>query len=176
MVVNTTTVDARAVLKDRMVLAGAALVLATLGTSGWLLFGADFGENAVRFTHMHCSECRDEVAFDGRKVGTTCVSCGQGTYTATAGSILDGGEALSAGGKALVFLLVAAVLLQGLVYLGVIRLRALRRAEEEARNQMLVCRCPFCQRKIGYAAVRIGSGVVCSRCKTAFSLPSAEEV
>jgi hypothetical protein len=174
-----TPVDARMLLKDRLVVASAALLVLLLGLSAWVLFGGSVsGEesgSARRFTHMHCSACREEMAYDPKGVGQTCGTCGGGVYVATVGSLDDQDNSLSSTGKVWVFLLLAAVLLQAAAYVTVARWRRLRHAAEEFHNRILVCRCPFCRRKIGYRAPQAGAGVVCPRCKTAFALPAVED-
>jgi len=171
-------IETPGLFQDRWVLAGTAVVLPALVFSAWLLFGDNGGgenEPAKRFTHLHCSVCREEVPYNPRLDGQTCGSCESGIYLPTVGSIQDDDDTLSPGARVVVFLLIAAVLLQGLAYVTVVRLRARRRAAAEVRNRMVVCHCPFCQRKIGYRATQAGSGVICSRCKTAFALPPVEE-
>jgi hypothetical protein len=162
--------------RDRLVVASGVSVVLLLGLSGWLLFGgrgASGNEPEKHFTHMHCSACKEETAYDARAAGQTCATCGAGTYVPTVGTMDEAEESVSTTGKAWMYLLLAAVLLQGFGYLAVSRWRGLRRAAEEFHNRMLVCRCPFCERKIGYRAPRAGEGVVCPRCKTAFALPAA---
>lgn len=171
-----THLSARMLLQDRLVVASAAVVTIILTLSAWLLFGGTgaAGENEPekRFTHMHCSACQEEIAYDARGAGQTCATCGAGTYVPTVGSMQDGEESVGFTGKVWMYLLLAAVLLQALAYLTVSRWRGMRRAAEEFRNRLLVCRCPFCQRRIGYPAPRAGVGVVCPRCRTAFVLPA----
>ncbi len=173
---ETTPPSARMLLRDRLVVASATVAVLTLALSAWLLFGGNEGEEIEkRFTHMHCSACHEEIAYDPRGAGQTCTTCGAGVYVPTVGTMEDAEESLSVTGKVWTFCLLAAVLLQGLVYLSVWRWRGMRRATEEFRNRMLVCRCPFCQRKIGYRAPRAGVGTICPRCKTAFALPAGDE-
>jgi hypothetical protein len=78
---------------------------------------------------------------------------------------------ISLAGKGLVFGVVTVVLLQAMAYLWFMHLRARRQQEEDSKLKIMVCRCPFCNRKIGYAVVKIGTGAMCPRCKTAFILP-----
>jgi hypothetical protein len=174
-----TAVDARMLLKDRLVIGSGALVVLFLGLAAWQLFGGSDAEAdndpGKHFTHMHCSACKEEMAYDPRGVGQTCAMCGAGVYVATVSSLEDQEESLSVTGRIWVYLLFAAVLLQALAYITVAHWRRLRRAADEFLNRLLVCRCPFCQRKIGYRAPRVGAGVVCPRCKTAFELPAAED-
>jgi len=178
--VNATNIGIEALRKDRYVLGGAALVLLILGMTGWMLFGdggdSDRPGTGTRYTHMHCSECGDEVPYTAAVARKPCVSCGKGTYLPTVGSVQETGGLGSPGAKIVFVLLLAAFLIQGLAFLGVWRLRVLRKSVEEVQNRKLVCRCPFCQRKLGYRASRIGSGIVCSQCKTAFTLPEGEEM
>ncbi|HWY88886.1 MAG TPA: hypothetical protein VNX28_19390 [Gemmataceae bacterium] len=169
------TWGAEGVFKDRFVIAGTGMVLTALGISGWLLFGGTgSGDNkSSGFTHMHCSVCGEEIPYIAKLAGNTCAVCDSGgTYTPTVGPIKDETSAPSTGAKLMCFLLVAVVLLQGLAYLGVLRFRTLRKASMEARNRLLICRCPYCGRKVGFPAGKAGSGGLCPRCKTAFVLES----
>ena len=173
---NLTRPEAGALLRDKLVLATTGSVLAVLLVLGWLLFGDILSGDKKRttFTHMHCPVCKEEHAFNAKLAGKPCTNCETGgTLTPTVGSIADG-VPVSTGAKVIVYLLLAAFLVECVAYVSVRRLRALRAAEEEIRNRMVVCSCPFCQRKVGYRAPKAGTGFVCSRCKTAFRLPAPE--
>jgi ribosomal protein L37AE/L43A len=161
--------------------AGAALVFAACVASLYALQGGFKTPEAKAFTHVHCPECEQEMKYRPELDGKACPQCGpQQKLVPTVGPH-RAGESRQEGklGKLLVSVVVAAVLLQGGFYGLYLYQRARRRAEEEAQNRVLVCRCPFCTRKIGYLAKKIGTGMICSRCETAFVLPSeleAEEV
>jgi Zn finger protein HypA/HybF involved in hydrogenase expression len=179
IVVEANKVDARALLRDKVVLAGTALVLSALVVAAWFLFAGsglfEKNKDGPRYTHMHCPECWDESTLTPALVGKVCPSCNKGKYTPTVGSVLEGGGSLTPAAKVVIFLLLTALLLQGLAFLVVQRLRALRRAAAEVVNRKLVCRCPYCKRKLAYPVARVGSGAVCSQCKTGFTLPGADQ-
>jgi hypothetical protein len=163
-------------LQDKLIIATTLGILLVLGGTAWLLFGSKAGENEKqkRLTHMHCSVCGEEIAYNPRAVDEPCAACGSGAYVPTSGSFQGKEEKLSQTGKVFVYLLLAVVLLQGLAYVSVSRLRRMRQAVEEFHQRLVVCLCPFCQRKIGYPASKAGTGIFCSRCKTAFALPPAD--
>jgi hypothetical protein len=173
--VNGRETHAAAVLADKFVLAGAALVLSVVGAMAWALFGngAWPGESSAgpRYTHMHCPECGDEAPYSPAVVGKRCVSCSKGTYEPTFGSVREGGG-VGRRGKVIPFVLVSAVLVQGLALLAAHRLRLRRQAAHRAGSRLL-CICPFCRRKHAYAAARAGHAAVCARCKKVFTLPPA---
>src|SRR5262249_1661117 len=104
-----------------------------------------------------------------------CPHCGKGSgpMVATVGPAANLGP-LTIGpvGKGIVLGLVSLVLFQGVAYLWFLKLRARRTEAEDSLRQIVVCRCPFCNRKIGYSRAKTGSGALCPRCKTAFTLPA----
>jgi hypothetical protein len=170
---NKTMIDAEALLTDKVALARAALVLAILAGTAWWLFGGNEsaeGENTpLRYTHMHCSACKEEVPYNPRQVGKPCEACDAGgVFVATVGSLEEQTNSEGILTKVIVLAVVGAVLMQGWLYLSVLRLRGMRTAAAAARDRTLVCQCPFCRRKIGYPAARAESGLVCPRCKTGF--------
>jgi DNA-directed RNA polymerase subunit RPC12/RpoP len=139
----------------------------------WLLFGssARYVDGQPVYTHMHCPICQEELPYVKRLDGTECPECGQGAvYVPTFGSIKEGTAAGPLAARIVVFVVVAAVLIQGLAFLAMRRDRLQRQAEEKRRCQLLICLCPHCQRKIGYPAFKAGTGAACPRCKTAFFL------
>lgn len=171
-----TPVNGSSVLQ-RALLGGCAAILFLLLTVLFVWLQGDSGSTAKdkKFTHLHCPECLLEMTYLAAKEGQPCPQCGGSgpKLVATVGPYKDRhrGQA-SIVGKTLVAALVALVLVLAFLYGWVYYLNARRRAEEDARNQpSLVCHCPFCTRKIGYPARKIGAGVVCPRCKTAFTLP-----
>jgi hypothetical protein len=168
--VNLTT---SALARDRIFLGSAAITLGLLSVAAWLFFGKSEPERKEkgpkRFTHVHCSACKTELPYNARLVDQECDYCTKnGKYVATVGSILEQEPPESGGNSLLVFLILAVVIVQVLAYIGIVRLRSLRDAEDKLLNRVLVCACPFCKRKIGYPATKADTAIVCSRCKTAF--------
>jgi ribosomal protein L37AE/L43A len=163
---------------DKITLATTTLCLACLAASGWFVFEAGKGGNEPRprrYTHMHCPACGEEVAYTASRAAGRCEACVLAPpYVPTVGSVKAG-----AGGgvwvRGIAFIAVATIVLEGLAYFYVLRARALNNAEERKRNQRLICACPFCSRKISYPIARAGTGVLCSGCKTAFSLAGVGE-
>jgi hypothetical protein len=133
-------IDARAVLKDKIVLAGAAMVFSVLGGAGWVLFGdsssSDEMKAGQRYTHLHCPACRYEIDCNPAKVSKTCESCEKNTYTPTNGSTPGGG--VGRWSRLVLYLLFATLLLQGLAFLSVHRLRVLRQAAHKAGSRRLL--------------------------------------
>ncbi len=169
--------NASEIFKDKVVCTATGLVLAVLAVTGWIMFGSTvFGDKgSPGYTHMHCTDCEEEMPYSPKLAGTRCTSCDNGSlYMPTVGSIKDGGAVAGNVAKMAVFGLLALVLLQGLVYLTVLRSKTLHESQEKARHQMLICRCPYCRRKIGYPATKAGTGGICPRCKTAFVFASEQ--
>jgi Zn finger protein HypA/HybF involved in hydrogenase expression len=163
-----------AVFQDKVLLGATGLVLLILAGAGWSLFGgqAKYVDGQPVYTHMHCSTCLEEMPYVARLAGTDCPACGQGAvYVPTFGSVKEGSASGPLGARIVVFFVLAAVLVQGLIYLAARRIRSLGEAQEKIRLELLICRCPYCQRKIGYPAFKAGNGGVCPRCKTGFTFP-----
>src|SRR4051812_42102705 len=131
------------------------------------------------YTNLHCPECRLELTYSAAQDGKPCPQCGASgpRMVPTVGSFVSGEADRGPGrfGNFLAAFVIASALVEAALYGWVLRERARARAEEEARLRQLVCRCPFCSRKIGYPQTRIGTGAVCARCKTAFLLPDASQ-
>lgn len=128
-------------------------------------------------THAHCPECGLEIAYIPALAEKPCPHCGpqSGRMIATFGPANTPGSenvGVSTGGKVVAFIVVGLVVAQGLVYGWVLFQRHNRQRETEVQKRLLICYCPFCKRKIGYPATKIGAGIKCSRCKTAFPLPA----
>ena len=124
---------------------------------------------------MHCPACGEELPYIASKAGKPCEGCVSAPpYVPTIGSVKDKADR-SVWLRGIAFLAVATIVLEGLVYFFVLRSRALKKAEERERNRRLICPCPFCHRKISYPIGKAGTGVLCSGCKTAFSLASVED-
>lgn len=128
---------------------------------------------SAAFTHMHCPHCFLEIIYDAGKDGQPCPHCGPSgpKLIATAGAAAEreAGASPIASLVVTVFVMVAAGLV--VTYLYLLILQARRAAEEAASRKPRVCRCPFCERKIGYAVTKVGTAAICPRCKTAFTLP-----
>ncbi len=124
---------------------------------------------------MHCPVCEEEYPYNPQAASLKCGSCGHGGFIATAGPFKEAGEDKGIWTKLILFTLVASILVQGWAYVAVLRLKALRRADEETRTQVMVCRCPYCGRKVGFPAFKSGSAGTCPRCKTAFVLAANEQ-
>jgi len=166
---NNTKLFADVFRKDWIVRAGTGLVLVFMTITGWVLFADSWDGKETAYTHMHCPVCEEEVIYSARTVGSECPSCGNGTvFVPTVGSIREGTIGPGTGGKLIVFLVLILVLVEGLAFLALKRFKVLDQREEESRNKLLICRCPYCKRKIGFRVAKAGTGGVCPRCKTAF--------
>ena len=140
------------------------------------LAGCSGGKGKQAYTFMHCPECGLEMSYNPKLDGKTCPHCGpQGPVlvptVGPAGGV-DSDPASNARGRIIAVLVVGLVVVQGAAYAWVLRRRALKKAAAAAQQRVLTCLCPFCQRKVGYTAKKIGTGVLCPRCKTAFTLPA----
>jgi cbb3-type cytochrome oxidase subunit 3 len=136
--------------------------------------GSDKGGKA--FTHTHCPDCQLEVPFSKGMENRSCPHCGSSgpKMIATVGPYKEGGASdrgSSGIGTGLAAATIALVLVQAGIYGWILYDRSRRRAQEAEQLQPLVCRCPFCSRKIGYLPRKIGSPTICARCKTSFTLP-----
>jgi hypothetical protein len=109
------------------------------------------------------------------KAGRRCESCVLAPPYVPTVDPVKGSGSRSVWVHGIAFLAVVTIVLEGLAYFFVLRARALNRAEERNRNRRLICPCPFCSRKISYPVAKAGTGVLCSGCKTAFSLAGVGE-
>jgi hypothetical protein len=162
---------------------GVALGLAVLAATAWGLYGRAWSARKAAYTHLYCPGCDVDIPFDAKKVGKKCSFCSKENPVDPPELIPAIGRGdkrilatgTSSFGTHMVFLVVLLVVFQLEALLWYYHRRDLRRQEEAVKNRVLVCRCPFCRRKIGYTAARIGLGVACPRCKTAFVLPLEDE-
>ena len=119
-----TLVQGRVILEDRIVLAGAALVLMVLGGMTWLLF-ADYlfpkADAELHYTHMHCPECGEEIPYNTALEGEPCVACQKGNYLPTVGPFQEGKKKASLGTRLVIFFLFAGLLGEGLAFLSIWR-------------------------------------------------------
>jgi len=163
-------------VRERAVVCASAFLsfLALTALLLWLQGDSGSSTQGKKFTHMHCPECMLEMAYLAEKEGIHCPQCGGSgpKLVATVGPYKDRHlHQVSMTGKISAAVVVSLVVVLGLSYGWVLYSRVRRRAAEEALNQPLICHCPFCSRKIGYPPRKIGTGIVCPRCKTAFALP-----
>lgn len=158
-------------------LIAATALIAAVGFLLLLCGALDESAEGASLTHMHCPKCRLEMLFDATLQGKPCPRCGPTgpQLTATAGP--RGSQVATVGpvGKALVALLVLLILSEALIYVFVLYQRSRRAAVDQEGSLLLVCKCPFCTRRIGYVATMIGTGACCPRCKTAFVLPQGSD-
>jgi len=166
-------------LRDPLTLSGAFLCLGVLILSrGWFFLPASAEEGAIPetgFTHLHCPSCSTEIPYTPSKDGKPCEFCVVGSpLIATTGSVKSNGSSGSnqSLGRIFGFTVFAGLLVEMVWILGVHRLRVLRKREDSEWNRTQTCRCPFCNQKIRFAERNNGTGVLCSRCKTAFTLES----
>ncbi len=155
---------------------GAAAFFAFAALTAFFLWlqGARSADRAGAFTHMHCPDCGMELRYDAAKEESPCPQCGPAgpkRMIATVGPRRDQRASVGWLGKTLVAMLGALIPTLGALYGWILYAAARRRTEEQTRKRPLVCACPFCSRKIGYPAQKVGMGAVCPRCKTAFVLP-----
>ncbi len=167
--------------KNRFLMGVAGSVLIVL-LSSWGLFRDSFSTKKPNYTHLYCPSCEQEMRYDPAKAGKKCPFCLQSGAENAADLIpaIGGGDSrvlasgTSSTGKLLVLIVIILVVIQVDFLLWYIYRQERRRQEEAYQNRVLICRCPFCQRKIGYSARKIGEGVACPRCKTAFVLPAED--
>jgi hypothetical protein len=163
---------------DAILLAAATMAAAIIGITAWLLFGRSTKEptiakppRAVIYTRVVCPACERELPYDPALDGQVCTSCNAGASLVAARS--PEAEALGgkAWGRAVVLLSVVSTVLPGFVLIARSRVRSLRRSVDAEKHRKALVRCPFCERKVRYSALRAGSGIICARCKTSFMLP-----
>jgi len=159
------------VAQDRIVILSSGIIALALVGATWTFFTSSGGASV--FTHMHCPACEEEYPYNARSAGLKCGNCGyDGGFVATAGPFKEA-EVGGAWTKVVLGMLFLALLAQGWAYVVISRLKALKRAAEGAHKQVLVCRCPFCSRKVGFPAYKSGTAGTCPRCKTAFVLAAS---
>lgn len=165
----------------KQVLAGSGVctvLLLVVGAVWWVRTNNNASDAAEAYTHMHCPDCALQVKYQLALENRPCPQCGPAgaRMIPTVGPQGTGSDAaagrMSTSGQALAVVTVALVLVQAGAYGWLLYARACRIAAEAARKRPMVCRCPFCSRKIGYAQTKIGAGTLCPRCKTAFTLPA----
>ena len=137
---------------------------------------------ASAYTHMHCAECSLEITYNSALEGKSCPQCGVAgpKMISTVGPISDKANVPSGGLWSLGNIFAATVLALAATtssfYAWFVWAGVRCRAADKAQNQIMVCPCPICSRKIGYPTRDIGKTGLCSRCKTAFVLPEGERV
>lgn len=159
--------------RDALFLGAVVAALALFGVLSWLFFGAAPAktEKPKTFTHMHCPSCLEEFTYNPAVVGRKCPNCSAGAkYVGTVGSLEEIAKEPGNTGTIILFSLLTLVLLQGLVFVGARRFAVLREREEDYRNRRLIARCPYCKRKVSFAATKAGTWTTCFQCKTAFQL------
>lgn len=127
------------------------------------------------FTHMHCPKCELEVTFAAANFGKPCPQCGPSgpAMVGTIGLRAENkyGAVGSRWGNLIAASVIGLAVAGSFVYAGLLYARKQAIADEQVKNRPIVCRCPHCTRKIGYPVQKVGMTTVCSRCKTAFTLP-----
>jgi ribosomal protein L37AE/L43A len=159
------------------VLAALTFALIFVGMFWWLRGPERTNKESAALTHIHCPDCLLETAFSKGMENRGCPHCGPSgpKMIATVGPHKEGAGNEPGGsviGTGLAAATITLVLVQGGLYGWILYALSQRRAREAIQNQPLVCRCPFCSRKIGYLPRKIGSATVCARCKTTFTLPA----
>jgi Zn finger protein HypA/HybF involved in hydrogenase expression len=158
------------------VLAALTLVATGVGMFWWVRgsSGSALG-SAPPYTHMHCPECFLELPYNAVNSFKPCPHCGS-SGPKMVPTVGRRGEELTGGvgvvGRWLAGATITLVVVQAGLYAWLVYARWRRVAAEEASKQPLVCRCPFCNRKIGYPPNKVGAGTICPRCKTSFMLPA----
>jgi len=157
---------------NRLLAALAVLTFALVATGLYFWLRVPDAQ-AKAYTHMHCPECHMEMAYTKAFEGKKCPQCGADgpTLVPTVGKRIEG-KTVSPTATAIAASTIALVIVQGGLYAWILFAAARRRAREAVKEAPLVCRCPFCNRKIGYSPKRVGECATCPRCKTAFLLPT----
>jgi hypothetical protein len=164
-----------------VVLAVLTFGLIFVGMFWWLRPTPAAEKEGKLLTHMHCPDCFLELPFSKGMENRSCPHCGPSgpKMIATAGPRATAEKARPGPGvvgSALAAATIALVLVQACLYGMILLTRSRRHARESQQAEPLVCRCPFCSRKIGYPPQKVGSPTVCARCKTVFELPAMEVV
>jgi hypothetical protein len=129
------------------------------------------------FTHMHCPECALEITYHPALEGKPCPQCAGGgsrmisTVGPKTGSTTPDAGGMSSPGNIFAAFVLALAATTSFFYARALWHGSRSQAAQKARNQVRVCPCPICSRKIGYPAREVGKTGFCSRCKTAFVFP-----
>jgi hypothetical protein len=151
------------------------LSLAGLGAAGWFFFRGDEpakpGQPSAKY--LVCPRCGLEVSYSKDLEGKQCPQCGKQGPPLRASQTAGGARAaVPPAGKRLAGFIVGLVALQVFAYVVITRVRASRQAAQARLRAGLVCRCPYCNRKIRFPVRLAGQGFVCPRCRTGFVLPA----
>ncbi len=171
-----TSITTTTLFKDKAVLGASILCVALGALLWWSTFGrkadADNVKVSTSFTHLHCPSCKTEMPYRAISDGKPCITC-KSPYLPTVGSWKNGGQSGDKinWGKTAIFAIVSLILVECWAFVYIHRSRALSRIVDESNRQVLLACCPFCERKIQYSISRIGTGVICAKCKTAYVLP-----
>jgi len=166
----------RAVLADPIFLAGSFVCVAVIVVAGWWFYRSEAKAPVPQGfrtpTHLRCPACGEKVPYDPALLGQLCQTCDAGKIYV----IDDHADSDPARrGQSIAFVVIAMVIVEGAIFLGVFRLRHHRRSARKEANRRLVWRCPFCRMRFSYTLAQVGTGYRCSRCKTAFELPGPME-
>lgn len=150
----------------------------TLGASGVVLLvtslvlfggGAAAAKEKGPYQFLECPRCEYQQPYNEMMADKLCFKCKRETLVAKRQSSSDGALLpTTPSGKALMFGLVAVLVLQVVVYSWVSHARSSRPEDDE---EWYKSRCPKCRRKVAYPASKSGLTVRCSGCKTEFGLP-----
>jgi len=175
-----TSLSTKSVLADSIVTAATVVLFLSLGVAFWALFvrtKAPTGPpkpKPTSFTHLHCPACGDEIPYVPDKAKSNCSECKAAPlYVATIGTYRI--AETSKWGKPIALSVICLVLIPAYIYLLIRRMRVLRRRADEAIHQRMRMPCPFCKRKVKFPPSALGTGHICSACKTAFVLEEVPE-
>lgn len=172
---------ARLLLGDSLALGASVVLLILLAVifGPMLPFHSEKDEAKKKpFTHMHCSICQEEYPYNSAGAQKGCLQCGTDSrMIPTVGSTVAGTAEENGSwswASFVAYSVLALVLTQGFILLCYWRYQVLQAKARATMQQVLVARCPFCERKVGYTRRKIGEPATCVRCKTVFVLPGPD--
>jgi ssDNA-binding Zn-finger/Zn-ribbon topoisomerase 1 len=133
--------------------------------------GAATAKEKGPYQFLECPRCEFRQPYNEMMADKLCFKCRREPLVAKRRSSAEQGGLLptTGSGKALMFGLVALMVLQVVVYSWITHARSWRPEDDEEWYKI---RCPKCRGKMAYPASKSGMSIRCSRCRNEVALPS----